>query len=346
MHLGELDIAIGRKKRDKADTGEPGGAGEQRPAVNQPDARARHERKSRRLAKRQQVKRSLYAHALANLTIPTAGCLAALGLAYKEGVGLMEVASLAVMYFLTAGAVSVAYHRHLAHRSFKAKPAVRSLLIIAACMAAQGPPIYWTAVHRHHHSHSDELEDSHSPYRFGRGTWNMTRGLWHAHAGWLLDHPLINFSFYVRDLLRDPLVRTIDRLYYWWVLAGLAMPAAVGWMVTGTAVGGLKGFLWGGLVRLFLVHHATWSVNSICHVFGKRPFPTSDGSANNALLAVPTVGESWHNNHHAFPYSAIFGLMPLELDLGGSFIRSLEACGLAWDVRAPNKEAIARKRAA
>lgn len=150
----------------------------------------------------------------------------------------------------------------------------------------------------------------------------------------------------MRDLLRDPLVRAVDKLYYWWVLAGLAMPAAVGWMVTGTAQGGLKGFLWGGLVRLFLVHHATWSVNSICHVFGRRPFPNSDGSANNALLAVPTVGESWHNNHHAFPYSAIFGLLPLEVDLSGSFIRLLAACGLASDVRTPNKEAIARKRAA
>jgi len=297
-----------------------------------------------RRSRRRQVEHQLYRQALAALIIPTAGSAVAVMVACQTGVGLMEISLLAVMFVLTCLGISVAFHRHLTHKSFKAKPIARALLIVFGCMAAEGPPIYWAAVHRHHHAHSDEGEDPHSPYRFGSGTRNLIRGLWYAHVGWMLDHPVIKVSFYVRDLLEDSLVRTINDWYYLWVLLGLALPAAIGWLITGTALGGLKGFLWGGMVRLFLLHHFTWSVNSVCHVFGKRPFPTNDGSANNGWLAIPTMGESWHNNHHAFPYSALFGLRSTEIDIGGWAVRLLETCRLAWDVQVPAPAAIARRR--
>lgn len=301
---------------------------------------------NRRALKQQQIRRSLHTHAILNLTVPTVGVIAALVLASRIGIRPWEIAILLVTHFLTAGAISVSYHRHLAHKSYRAVGPVRALLMILACMAAQGPPIYWTAVHRQHHAFSDEAGDPHSPNTYGPGLLNKMKGLLHAHMGWLLDHPNINYSYYARDLQRDPLVRRIDRLYYHWILLGLLIPAASGWMITGTALGALQGFLWGGLVRLFVALHVTWSINSICHVFGNRPYATTDGSVNNWWLSIPTAGESWHNNHHAFPYSAMLGLRPTEVDLGGWAIRILEACRLVSDVKVPSQAAIENKRVA
>jgi len=248
------------------------------------------------------------------------------------------------MYGITGAGIAVGFHRYLTHKSFEAKPAVRATLVVLGSMAAQGPVIYWSAVHRYHHAHSDQEDDIHSPNFPEKRFYGCVKAIWHAHAGWMLKHNMPNPSRYVRDLLSDPLIKFVNDWYYFWILLGLAIPTLLGWFLSGTPYGAFKGFLWGGLVRTFVVHHCTWSVNSLCHVFGDRPFYTTDHSRNNFWLSLPTLGESWHNNHHAFPYSAKMGLTWKQLDPGSWLIRCLEIAGLAWGVKEPSPEAIALKR--
>jgi stearoyl-CoA desaturase (delta-9 desaturase) len=269
--------------------------------------------------------------ALATILIPSVGAVIAIATIPLLGHISLALSLLLVMHLLTMLGITVGYHRHFAHRAFKCRGAVRALLGVLGGMAAQGPLIHWVSTHRRHHEFSDLPGDPHSP-NLGEEL-GLVHRVWHAHVGWMLTGEITNPARYSKDLLRDPLARELNRLYLLWVALGLALPAAIGGLWTGTLVGAIQGFLWGGVVRIVLVHHSTWAINSITHLFGSRPHPTSENSRNNPWLAIPSAGEAWHNNHHAFPSSARFGLQWWQLDLGWLTIKSLESLRLAWDVK-------------
>jgi len=271
--------------------------------------------------------------------IPTLGTLAALVLAWQHGIGGLELGLLASMYLLTALGVEVGLHRFFSHRAFKAGPGATAFFAIAGSMAAQGPVLFWAATHRQHHAFTDKEGDPHSPHLVGEGFRNRLRGWWHAHVGWLFTLRRQNWSRFVPDLFRDRWIVRLNQHYYLWVLLGLAIPAVAGGLIEGTLYGALMGLLWGGFVRIFLVDHATWCINSFAHTFGPRSHETRDTSRNLLWLAIPTVGGGWHNNHHAFPALAYTGLKPWQIDIGGRFIDLLALFGLVWDVRKPDPEA-------
>jgi stearoyl-CoA desaturase (Delta-9 desaturase) len=274
---------------------------------------------------------------LANLgavVVPFLATLAAIVLFWNRIVSATDLAILAVMYLLTATGITVGYHRMLTHRSFRTHKPTEYLFAFFGSMAVQGSVIAWVADHRKHHAHTDVEGDPHSPHvGHGDGVGGVLRGLWHAHTGWLLsEHGRADWKKYAPDLYEDPGMRFINRRFVSLVLLGLALPALVGYLLTGTLVGAATGLLWGGLVRVFLVHHVTWSVNSICHFLGTRRFEVEDHSTNVFWLALPSLGESWHHNHHAFPRSAVHGLRRWELDPSALVIRAMERLGLAWNV--------------
>jgi stearoyl-CoA desaturase (Delta-9 desaturase) len=257
--------------------------------------------------------------------------------AWQSWEGILRPADVAVFvafYVLTGLGVTVGFHRLFTHRSFKTRPAVRGVLAVLGSVAIEGPVISWVADHRKHHAFSDRPGDPHSPHvGHGSGLRGELRGFAHAHIGWLFRHDQRGArARYAPDLLRDPVVRFVDRTFVLWAVGGMLLPFAVGAAIGGTVTAGLTALLWGGLVRLFVLHHLTYSINSICHVFGRRRFATIDESRNVFWLALPTFGEAWHNNHHAFPTSARHGLRRWELDPSAAVIRGLELCGLAWDV--------------
>jgi stearoyl-CoA desaturase (Delta-9 desaturase) len=253
--------------------------------------------------------------------------------------GLLHPSDLAVfatLYLLTGLGVTVGFHRMLTHRSFKATGTVRAVLMVLGSAAIEGPVISWVADHRKHHAFSDRPGDPHSPHvDHGVGLRGALKGLVHAHVGWLFIHTERGArGRYAPDLIADRLTRFVDRTFLLWAILGLVAAFALGAVLGGSVESGLTGLLWGGAVRMLVVHHVTYSINSLCHFFGRRRFPTPDESRNLAWLALPTFGEAWHNNHHAFPTSAWHGLRRWEraLDPSAVVIRLLEACGLAWDV--------------
>jgi stearoyl-CoA desaturase (delta-9 desaturase) len=244
-----------------------------------------------------------------------------------------DLVILFVCYFVTGFGITVGYHRLLTHRSFVTGPRTRGVLAAMGAAAIEGPPIEWVANHRMHHAFSDQPGDPHSPHvDHGAGWRGAVRGLVHAHLGWLFTSAFASEERYAPDLLADRAVRFVDRTFLLWVLVGLLVPFAAGLAVTGTLDGGLTALLWGGAVRIFLLHHVTFSINSLCHFFGRRRFDTDDESRNLLWLAPLSMGESWHNNHHAFPTSAAHGMRWWEIDLSAWVIRGLRATGLAWDV--------------
>ena len=245
-----------------------------------------------------------------------------------------DVIVFGIVYLLTGLGVTVGFHRLLTHRSFKTRPAVRAILTILGSAAIEGPAISWVADHRKHHAFADKLGDPHSPHvDHGVGWSGALRGLMHAHVGWLFRHDQRGArARYAPDLLADPVVRFVDRTFFVWAIGGLALAFGLGWAIGGSLAAGLTGLLWGGAIRMLVLHHVTYSINSICHVFGRRSFATKDESRNVFWLALPSFGESWHNNHHAFPTSAEHGLGRWQLDPSALVIRALERCGLAWDV--------------
>jgi stearoyl-CoA desaturase (delta-9 desaturase) len=245
-----------------------------------------------------------------------------------------DVVVFAIVYVLTGLGVTVGFHRLFTHRSFKARPVVRGILAALGSAAIEGPVISWVADHRKHHAFADQPGDPHSPHvDHGVGWAGALRGLLHAHVGWLFRHDQrAARSRYTPDLLRDPVICFVDRTFIVWALGGLALAFGLGVAIGGTVAAGLTGLLWGGGVRLFVLHHVTYSINSICHVFGRRRFSTPDESRNVSWLALLSFGEAWHNNHHAFPTSARHGLGRWQLDPSALVIRGLEVTGLAWDV--------------
>lgn len=259
-----------------------------------------------------------------------------------------DLAVFAVMYVLTGFGITVGFHRLFTHRSFKVAAPLRALFGVLGSAAVEGPVIEWVATHRQHHRFSDIPGDPHSPH-VGRpdGWLGALTGLYHAHVGWLFyGAARANPERYAKDLLADPVVRAIDRTFFVWVLAGLAVPFGLGAALTQSVDGGLTAMLWGGGVRILLGHHVTFSINSLCHFFGRRRYETRDESRNLAWLALPTFGEAWHNNHHAFPTSARHGLGRWQLDPSAWLIGALERAGLATEVVRVSPEAeLAKQRA-
>jgi len=287
-------------------------------------------------------------HKLINLlgvSLPVAGLVIAIVLLWGQGVGVTAIAILVVGYLLTGIGITVGYHRLFTHRSFETYPAVRYTLALLGQMGVEGDVVTWVADHRKHHQFSDREGDPHSPHaEFGDGPLEALKGLWHAHTGWLFTSVgRADRARYARDLVQDAGLRTIAKLFLPLVVVSLVVPALVGWMLIGGWYGFVSGLVWGGAVRILLLHHVTWSINSICHFWGRRRFDSPDESRNVWWLSWLSFGESWHNNHHAFPSSAFHGLRRFEIDPGGWVIRGLEACGLAWRVvRIPGERQAAK----
>lgn len=293
---------------------------------------------------------------LAAVLIPPAGLITAILLLWGVAFNWIYLALLGSMYVLTALGITVGYHRLFTHRSFKAPRPVAAVLAALGSMAVEGPMLQWVATHRRHHQHSDDHGDPHSPHNHGDGLLGTLRGLWHAHMGWLFDsHTFVTardgFSSvpiplrrYVADLERHRLYRWMSATFPVWAVLGLLIPAAIGGIATLSWTGVLLGFVWGGLVRVLLLHHVTWSINSVCHIWGTRPFRSHDESRNNAIFGVLALGEGWHNNHHAFPTSARHGLRWWQLDVSYLVIRALGLLGLASEIRVPPPARIEAKR--
>lgn len=288
---------------------------------------------------------------LGGVFVPLIGLVVAIVLVWGVAFDWWCLWLMAGMSLVTGLGITVGFHRLCTHKSFQTPAPVRYILAALGSMAVQGPVITWCAEHRKHHKFSDDCEDPHSPHVGPNGTWGdglraILRGAFHAHIGWLFAGRSRGLGRYSRDLQRDRALVLADRQFPWWVLFGLLLPALIGGLWTMTWMGVLLGFLWGGLVRVLLVHHITWSVNSVCHLWGTRPFESRDESRNNLLVGLLAMGEGWHNNHHAFPSSASHGLRWWEPDLSYFVIRLLQFVGLARSVRLPAASHIARKRRA
>jgi stearoyl-CoA desaturase (delta-9 desaturase) len=268
---------------------------------------------------------------LAGVVVPFVGVLVAIVLLWQSWVDVTDLVVLGVMYFLTAFGVTVGFHRLMTHRAFQTKPWVTRTFARLGQLSVEGSVLDWVADHRKHHAHTDKEGDPHSPHV---GHSSGFAGLWYAHMGWLTDSQgQADWKRYARELYEDPKMRKIGKQFPLYVLASLLIPTVLGFVLHGfTWEGALRGYVWGGLVRIFLVHHVTWSVNSICHFYGTRRFDIEDHSTNNVWLAIPSLGESWHHNHHAFPRSATHGLKRGEIDLSALLIRGMAKVGLAWDV--------------
>lgn len=262
--------------------------------------------------------------------------------------GWNDIFAFLLLYVLTGLGVTVGFHRLLTHRAFKTTSLIRAALAILGSAAIEGPVIAWVADHRKHHTFSDREGDPHSPHvDHGQDLRGVLRGLLHAHIGWLFIHTHRGRrERYAPDLLADPVVSWVDRKFLVWALGGLVAAFGLGWLFGGRLHDGLTGLLWGGAVRMLVLHHVTYSINSLCHFFGQKRFDTGDQSRNLAWLAPLSLGEAWHNNHHAFPTSAEHGLRRWELDPSALVIRRLERVGLAWDVVRVSPERQAAKHAA
>jgi stearoyl-CoA desaturase (Delta-9 desaturase) len=257
------------------------------------------------------------------VVLPFIGTLYAMVMLWNSWVSWADVALMLVLYVISGLGITVGFHRLLTHKSFETKPWLKRLLLISGCLAVEGDPITWASTHIQHHAHSDGEDDPHSPLE----------GLWHSHVGWLFSHKN-NVEVYGTWLKKDPDVVWVAKYWILWVALGLLIP---------TMIAGWTGLIWGGLVRIFLTHHVTWSVNSICHTFGSRDYQTRDASRNNFLVGLLAFGEGWHNNHHAFPRSAFHGLRWWQIDFSAYLIRGLERLGLAWNVVRVKEEDMQRR---
>ena len=268
---------------------------------------------------------------LLGVAVPFIGVLVAIVMLWNRAVDATDLAILAVMYLLTAVGITVGFHRLLTHRAFQTHRWLERLFAVLGSLSVEGSVLDWVADHRKHHANADQEGDPHSPH-VGHGSG--IRGLWHAHVGWLLEtQGQADWKRYAAELYEDSAMRRIGRYFPQLVLLSLLAPAAAGFVLHGfTAGGALRGLIWGGLVRIFFVHHITWSVNSVCHFFGRRRFDLEDHSTNVGWLALLSLGESWHHNHHAFPRSAYHGLRWWEIDPSGMIISGLQRLGLAWNV--------------
>ncbi|MDX6688387.1 MAG: hypothetical protein QOF86_4515 [Baekduia sp.] len=274
---------------------------------------------------------------LAAVVLPLVAFVAAIVLLWNRIVGWHDLVLLAVLYVLTGLGITVGFHRMLTHRSFQTSKTVERIFAVLGSLAVQGSVIQWVSDHRKHHAHTDQDGDPHSPHAgfAGGGVLGTLRGLFHAHVGWILtEEGGEHRARYAKDLVEDRGMKRISDNFHWLVLVSLTLPGLAGFLVTGRVTGALTGILWGGFVRIFLLHHVTWSINSICHFFGTRRFDVDDHSTNVFWLALPSFGESWHHNHHTFPRSAEHGLKRWEkaMDPSAVVIGVMERLGLVWNV--------------
>jgi stearoyl-CoA desaturase (delta-9 desaturase) len=265
--------------------------------------------------------------------IPFAALIAATPIAWGWGLGWTDIALAVTFYVVSCLGVTVGYHRHFTHRAFKARRGLRIALAVAGGLAAQGPLIDWVADHRRHHAFSDREGDPHSPWLFGTGPKALAKGFWHAHMGWMFDRVSTNSERFAPDLLANRDLRMIDRLFPLWVAITIALPAVLGGLITWSWWGAVTAFFWAGLVRVSFLHHVTWSINSICHMIGDRPFVSRDKAANFWPLAILSMGESWHNSHHADPTCARHGVLRGQIDISARLIWIFEKLGWASEVR-------------
>jgi len=288
-------------------------------------------------SRREQIALALF------IVVPFLAIAAAVPVAWGGWLSWTDVVIALVMYAISGHGVTVGFHRLFTHKSFKPNRAVKVVLAIAGSMAIQGPVIRWVADHRKHHKFSDRDGDPHSPWRFGNDIKALTKGLMHAHMMWLFDPEQTPQRKYAPDLMKDKDLVRISRQFPVWVLVSLLLPAVAGGLITMSWQGALTAFFWGSLVRVGLLHHVTWSINSICHTIGDRPFVSRDKSANVWWLAIPSMGESWHNLHHADPTCARHGVLRGQLDTSARIIWALEKAGWVYDVRWPVKQRIDSK---
>ncbi len=283
---------------------------------------------------------------LVAVIVPPIGLFSAMGLLWGVAFHTVDAVLLASLYVLCAFGITVGFHRYFTHKGFTAHPIVVATLGILGCMTMQGPITQWVTDHRKHHALSDRPGDPHSPHAgYATGRLRAVRGFLHAHVFWMFRNlGMERGREYGRDLYDDRLIRTIDRLYLLWVVLSLGLPFAVGYAVGGTLERGFEAFMWGGLLRIFLYQHATFSVNSVCHMFGRREYASRDESRNNWVVAALVFGEGWHNSHHAFPSSARHGLARWQVDPSWLVIRGLERIGLVRDVRLPDAATRERRR--
>jgi stearoyl-CoA desaturase (delta-9 desaturase) len=277
-------------------------------------------------------------HKIVNLigvSIPPLGLIAAIVLLWNRAVGPLELALMVSLYVVTCLGVTLGYHRMFTHRAFESSRVFRAIIAVLGSMAVEGSVITWVADHRKHHTFTDQEGDPHSPHLAGPGFWGAVKGLWHAHLGWLFETVgTAERERFAPDLLKDRVLQVIDKLFFVWVGLSFAIPFVLGWLIGGGIGAALTALLWGGLVRVFLLHHVTWSINSVCHFFGRKRFNVDDESRNVFWLAPFSMGESWHHNHHAFPTSAFHGLSRWErlADPTGLLIALLEKLGIVWNV--------------
>jgi stearoyl-CoA desaturase (delta-9 desaturase) len=271
--------------------------------------------------------------------LPFLGLGGAIVFLWGWGFSWVDLGLLLGMYLATVLGIGVGYHRLFVHRSFETYPAVQFILASLGSMAVEGPLLKWVAMHRCHHHHSDRPGDPHSPHLHGDGLLGLLRGLWHAHIGWIFTPDPPGLERYNKDLRGSRMLQLASTLSLAWVAVGLVLPAVLGGLLTLTWAGVWTGLIWGGLVRVFLVHHVTWSVNSVCHLWGSRPYRSGDQSRDNFVFGVLALGEGFHNSHHAFPTSARHGLRWWQLDVSYYVIRGLALLGLAWNLKLPSKQA-------
>jgi stearoyl-CoA desaturase (Delta-9 desaturase) len=276
------------------------------------------------------------------MVVPVLALAAAVPLAWGWGLTWLDVVLAVVFYYLTGLGVTVGFHRYFTHSSFKAKRPLRIALAVIGSTAFQGGVIGWVADHRRHHAFSDKEGDPHSPWLFGTGPAAMIRGFWHAHMGWILGRDRTNARRFAPDLLADRDIVAVDRLFLPLTLASLLVPALIGGLVSWSWWGALTALFWAGLVRVAVLHHVTWSINSICHMFGDRPFAARDRSANVWWLAVLSFGESWHNLHHADPTCARHGVRRGQVDVSARIIWIFERLGWAHSGRWPTTRRLER----
>ena len=275
------------------------------------------------------------------IIVPPLALLSITGLLWGVAVRPVDLITFGVLYVVFGLGITIGFHRLFSHRAFKTTRTLTALWAILGSMTLQGPVTQWVTDHRKHHALSDKEGDPHSPHHgFGGGAKGVVKGLWHAQVGWLLTTKgLERGERYGKDLYADPLIRWIDRLYMVWLVLSLAIPFMVGYWVGGGSIAlGFECFIWAGLLRVFVFDHLTWSVNSICHMYGRRDYDTGDESRNVWVLAVPVFGEAWHNNHHAFPGSARHGLTWKQVDVSWMLIRGMERLGWVWDVKVPTAQ--------
>jgi stearoyl-CoA desaturase (delta-9 desaturase) len=275
-------------------------------------------------------------HVLLFNALPLLGTIVAIVLACFFPIGWLEISLFLGAFFLTfCVGGTVGLHRYFAHGSFETSRAMRIILAVLGEMSAQGPIVSWVVTHRRHHEYSDKPGDPHSPHLHGGTFWQRIRGFWFAHFQWMVAHDMPNPVHYAPDLLRDRAMMKVNGWYNRLVVVGILIPGLIGALATQSWWGFLMGIMWGGFVRICVMDHGVWSINSFCHVFGFRSYDTREESRNNIVLALPTFGEAWHNNHHAFPTSAPFGLKWWQLDIGYIVICVLEKLGLVWNVKRP-----------